>query len=108
MMADLLASRLPDGVFSVIQGDKAVDAILENQSISAVSFVGSPRLHTIFMKRGGKRQTCPDLRRCEKSYDGYANADLIRRSMRLLALPMAQLANAAWQYRLRFWLAMLR
>ena len=40
MMADLLAEAgLPDGVFSVIQGDKvAVDAILENPAISAVSF----------------------------------------------------------------------
>ena len=54
MMAELLAEAgLPDGVFSVIQGDKeAVDAILENQSISAVSFVGSTRLRIIFMKRG--------------------------------------------------------
>ena len=51
MMADLLAeAELPDGVFSVIQGDKeAVDAILENQSISAVSFVGStPIAHYIY------------------------------------------------------------
>ena len=60
MMADLLAeAELPDGVFSVIQGDKeAVDAILENQSISAVSFVGStPIAHYIYEKgaANGKR-----------------------------------------------------
>ena len=43
LMADLLKqSGLPDGVFSVVQGDKAaVDAILEHPGIAAVSFVGS-------------------------------------------------------------------
>ena len=60
MMADLLAEAgLPDGVFSVIQGDKvAVDAILENPAISAVSFVGStPIAHYIYEKgaANGKR-----------------------------------------------------
>ena len=60
MMADLLAEAgLPEGVFSVIQGDKeSVDAILENQAISAVSFVGStPIAHYIYTKgaENGKR-----------------------------------------------------
>ena len=60
MMADLLAEAgLPDGVFSVIQGDKeSVDAILENPAISAVSFVGStPIAHYIYEKgaANGKR-----------------------------------------------------
>ena len=60
MMADLLAEAgLPEGVFSVVQGDKeAVDAILENQAISAVSFVGStPIAHYIYTKgaENGKR-----------------------------------------------------
>ena len=43
MIADLLRQAgLPDGVFSVVQGDKlAVDAILEHPGIAAVSFVGS-------------------------------------------------------------------
>ena len=42
-LAELLAEAgLPDGVFSVIHGDKeAVDAILEHPGIAAVSFVGS-------------------------------------------------------------------
>src|SRR5689334_11382709 len=35
---------LPDGVFTVLQGDKeAVDALLTHPDIAAVSFVGSPR-----------------------------------------------------------------
>ena len=43
LMAELLAEAgVPDGVFNVVQGDKAaVDAILEHPGISAVSFVGS-------------------------------------------------------------------
>ena len=42
-MAELLKQAgCPDGVFSVVHGDKvAVDAILEHRDISAVSFVGS-------------------------------------------------------------------
>lgn len=43
MIADLLKKAgLPDGVFNVVQGDKvAVDALLENPDVKAVSFVGS-------------------------------------------------------------------
>ena len=43
MAAELLAEAgLPDGVFNVVHGDKvAVDAILHNPDIAAVSFVGS-------------------------------------------------------------------
>jgi malonate-semialdehyde dehydrogenase (acetylating)/methylmalonate-semialdehyde dehydrogenase len=42
-LAELLKQAgLPDGVFQVIQGDKAaVDALLEHPGISAISFVGS-------------------------------------------------------------------
>jgi len=43
ILAELLQEAgLPDGVFQVVHGDKgAVDAILENPDIAAVSFVGS-------------------------------------------------------------------
>src|SRR5579875_1951686 len=43
LLAELLAEAgLPDGVFNVVQGDKAaVDAILAHPGIAAVSFVGS-------------------------------------------------------------------
>ncbi len=43
LIADLLKqAELPDGVFNVVQGGKdAVDAILDQPDISAVSFVGS-------------------------------------------------------------------
>ncbi|WP_191487049.1 CoA-acylating methylmalonate-semialdehyde dehydrogenase [Pseudomonas sp. FEN] len=43
LMARLLSEAgLPDGVFSVVQGDKiAVDALLQHPDIEAISFVGS-------------------------------------------------------------------
>ena len=50
---------VPDGVFSVIQGDKvAVDAILEHPDIKAVSFVGSTPIARYIYETGtrnGKR-----------------------------------------------------
>jgi malonate-semialdehyde dehydrogenase (acetylating)/methylmalonate-semialdehyde dehydrogenase len=50
---------LPDGVFSVVHGDKeAVDAILEHPEIKAVSFVGSTPVATHIYETGtahGKR-----------------------------------------------------
>jgi malonate-semialdehyde dehydrogenase (acetylating) / methylmalonate-semialdehyde dehydrogenase len=59
-LAELLAEAgLPDGVFSVVHGDKeAVDAILEHPGIAAVSFVGStPVAQHIYETgtRNGKR-----------------------------------------------------
>jgi malonate-semialdehyde dehydrogenase (acetylating)/methylmalonate-semialdehyde dehydrogenase len=43
LLADLLAEAgLPSGVFNVVQGDKvAVDALLEDTRVQAISFVGS-------------------------------------------------------------------
>jgi malonate-semialdehyde dehydrogenase (acetylating)/methylmalonate-semialdehyde dehydrogenase len=59
-MANLLKEAgLPDGVFSVIHGDKeAVDAILTHPDIQAVSFVGSTPVAEYIYKTGtehGKR-----------------------------------------------------
>ncbi len=51
LMAELLQQAgLPDGVFSVVQGDKvAVDALLTHPDVKAISFVGStPIAHYIF------------------------------------------------------------
>jgi malonate-semialdehyde dehydrogenase (acetylating)/methylmalonate-semialdehyde dehydrogenase len=60
LMADLLKQAgLPDGVFSVVQGDKvAVDAILQHPGIAAVSFVGSTPIAEYIQQQGvahGKR-----------------------------------------------------
>jgi malonate-semialdehyde dehydrogenase (acetylating)/methylmalonate-semialdehyde dehydrogenase len=50
---------LPDGVFTVVHGDKeAVDAILEHEDIAAVSFVGSTPIARYIYEKGtaaGKR-----------------------------------------------------
>ncbi len=60
IIADLLKEAgLPEGVFSVVQGDKVVvDAILDNPEIKAVSFVGSTPVAEYIYTRGsgnGKR-----------------------------------------------------
>lgn len=60
LCAELLKQAgLPDGVFNVIQGDKvAVDALLDNPEIKAISFVGSTPIAEYIYKRGsanGKR-----------------------------------------------------
>jgi malonate-semialdehyde dehydrogenase (acetylating) / methylmalonate-semialdehyde dehydrogenase len=55
----LKEAGLPDGVFNVVQGDKAVvDALLDHPSIEAVSFVGSTPVAQSIYARGsaaGKR-----------------------------------------------------
>jgi malonate-semialdehyde dehydrogenase (acetylating)/methylmalonate-semialdehyde dehydrogenase len=59
-MAELLKEAgLPDGVFNVVQGDKAaVDALLEHSDVKALSFVGSTPIAQYIYERGahfGKR-----------------------------------------------------
>ena len=55
-IAELLQKAgLPDGVFTVIQGDKlAVDTILEHPDIAAVSFVGSTPIAKYIYETGTK------------------------------------------------------
>ncbi len=57
LMAELLKEAgLPDGVFNVVQGDKAaVDAILQHPDIAAVSFVGSTPIAEYIHNEGGRR-----------------------------------------------------
>jgi malonate-semialdehyde dehydrogenase (acetylating)/methylmalonate-semialdehyde dehydrogenase len=59
-MADLLKQAdLPDGVFNVVHGDKiAVDALLDEPRVQAISFVGSTPIAEYIYARGsakGKR-----------------------------------------------------
>ena len=59
-IAELLAEAgLPEGVFNVVNGDKeAVDALLDNPAVEAVSFVGSTPIGQYIYGRGtenGKR-----------------------------------------------------
>jgi malonate-semialdehyde dehydrogenase (acetylating)/methylmalonate-semialdehyde dehydrogenase len=55
----LKEAGLPDGVFNVIQGDKTtVDALLDNPTVQAISFVGSTPIAEYIYARGtakGKR-----------------------------------------------------
>jgi malonate-semialdehyde dehydrogenase (acetylating)/methylmalonate-semialdehyde dehydrogenase len=60
LLAKLLKEAgLPDGVFNVVQGDKeAVDALIENPDVRAISFVGSTPIANYIYERGahfGKR-----------------------------------------------------
>jgi malonate-semialdehyde dehydrogenase (acetylating)/methylmalonate-semialdehyde dehydrogenase len=56
-MARLLAEAgLPDGVFNVVQGDRvAVEALLENARVRALSFVGSTPVAQSLYRRGAER-----------------------------------------------------
>jgi malonate-semialdehyde dehydrogenase (acetylating)/methylmalonate-semialdehyde dehydrogenase len=59
LAALLQQAGLPDGVFNVVQGDKAaVDALLEHPDIAAISFVGSTPIARYIQAQGtahGKR-----------------------------------------------------
>ncbi len=57
-LAELLSEAgLPDGVFNVVNGDKeAVDAILENKDIKAVSFVGSTPIAKYIYENSAKNE----------------------------------------------------
>ena len=63
MLAELMAEAgLPDGVLQVVNGDKeAVDALLENETVQSVGFVGSTPIAAYIYERGcanGKRVQC--------------------------------------------------
>ncbi|WP_085315800.1 CoA-acylating methylmalonate-semialdehyde dehydrogenase [Derxia lacustris] len=55
-MAELLREAgLPDGVFNVVQGDKAaVDALIEHPDVAALSFVGSTPIAQSIYERGAR------------------------------------------------------
>ncbi len=63
MLAELMTEAgLPDGILQVVNGDKeAVDAILDNDTIQAIGFVGSTPIAEYIYSRGcsnGKRVQC--------------------------------------------------
>ncbi|HSV83960.1 MAG TPA: CoA-acylating methylmalonate-semialdehyde dehydrogenase [Ramlibacter sp.] len=57
LLAELLQEAgLPDGVFNVVQGDKAaVDALLDHPSVQALSFVGSTAVANAIYEKGAAR-----------------------------------------------------
>lgn len=63
MLADIFKEAgLPDGILQVVNGDKeAVDAILDNETVQAIGFVGSTPIAQYIYARGcanGKRVQC--------------------------------------------------
>ena len=63
MLAELMKEAgLPDGVLQVVNGDKeAVDALLDNETVQAIGFVGSTPIAQYIYERGcanGKRVQC--------------------------------------------------
>ena len=63
MLAELMTEAgLPDGILQVVNGDKeAVDAILDNETVQAIGFVGSTAIAEYIYSRGcanGKRVQC--------------------------------------------------
>ena len=58
MLAQLFKEGgLPDGVFNVVNGDKeAVDALLENKKVSAISFVGSTPIAKYIYENAAKNE----------------------------------------------------
>jgi malonate-semialdehyde dehydrogenase (acetylating)/methylmalonate-semialdehyde dehydrogenase len=58
MLAQLLKEAgLPDGVFNVVNGDKeAVDALLVNKKVSAISFVGSTLIAKYIYENAAKNE----------------------------------------------------
>jgi len=63
MLAELMTEAgLPDGILQVVNGDKeAVDAILDNETVQAIGFVGSTPIASYIYSRGcanGKRVQC--------------------------------------------------
>ncbi|MCL4149064.1 UNVERIFIED_CONTAM: hypothetical protein GTU68_005020, partial [Idotea baltica] len=63
MLAELLLEAgLPEGILQVVNGDKeAVDALLDNDTIQAIGFVGSTPIAAYIYERGcaaGKRVQC--------------------------------------------------
>ncbi len=63
-LADLLSQAgLPEGVFNIVNGDKeAVDTLLEDKRVKAVSFVGSTAIaESIYLKASDNGKRCQAL-----------------------------------------------
>ena len=90
---------LPDGVFTVVHGDKvAVDAILDHPGIAAVSFVGSTPIARYIYERGtanGKRVQA--LGGAKNHALVLPDADSTWRPTRSCPRHTAQPASAAWR-----------
>jgi malonate-semialdehyde dehydrogenase (acetylating) / methylmalonate-semialdehyde dehydrogenase len=78
LAAWLKEAGLPDGVFSVIQGDKAtVEALLDHPDVSAISFVGStPVARAIYQRANQNGKRCQALGGAKNHMIVMPDADL--------------------------------
>ena len=74
MLAELMEEAgLPKGILQVVNGDKeAVDAILHDDVIQSVGFVGSTPIANISTRRLRQRQARTVLWRCKEPHDHHA------------------------------------
>ena len=100
----LKEAGLPDGVFNVVHGDKeAVDALLDDPRIAAISFVGSTPIAEYIYSRGtatGKRVQA--LGGAKNHMVVMPDADLDQATDALSAPPTARPASGAWRSRSRW------
>ena len=68
---------LPDGVFNVVNGDKeAVDALLTNKDVAAISFVGSTPIAKYIYEMLQKMKTCSSFGWCKNHCVVMPDCDL--------------------------------
>ena len=98
-IADLLKEAgLPDGVMNVVNGDKeAVDTLLHDERIKAVSFVGStPIAEYIYSTASANGKRCQALGGAKNHAIVMPDADMDNAVAQFWALPLVPLASAAW------------
>jgi hypothetical protein len=73
-LAELLReAELPDGVFNVVNGDReAVDTLLTDPRVAAVSFVGSTPIAEYIYRRERQRQAGAGARRRQEPHGRHA------------------------------------
>ena len=99
-MAQLLSEAgLPDGVFNVVNGDKeTVDLILEDQSVQAVSFVGSTPIAEAIYRKGTEYGKRVQALGGEKSRVVMPDADIDNAVNALMGRLMDHVASVVWLF----------
>ena len=100
LMADLWKQAgLPDGIFSVVQGDKvAVDALLAHPDVKAVSFVGSTPIANYIYETGAKNgKRVQALGGAKNHMVVMPDADIDQTVDALIGSASARRASVAWR-----------
>lgn len=102
-LADLLSQAgLPEGVFNIVNGDKeAVDTLLEDKRVKAVSFVGSTAIaESIYRKASDNGKRCQALGGAKNHAIVMPDADLDSTVNQLLGAAFGSRESVAWRCRL--------